>query len=307
MSRPRRVALALGSGGARGYAHIGAIQVLEERGIEVVAVAGSSMGALVGGVMAAGRLEAFTDWAVGLKQRDVLRLIDPAWASAGAMSADRLISHLNDFLTDADIEKLPIPYTAVATDIVARREVWFQKGPLRSAVRASIAIPGVITPLAIDGRLLADGGLLNPVPIEPTAAAEADLTVAVSLQARRAVHESAGPVRTAAPRWFDDWPDRVRLALHSLTGRGPGAEPSVAAPHHAGATYPDDLRIAGVLALSLDAMQDLIARYRMAGLPPDVHVAVPVDACGVLDFHRAGDLIALGRDLTGRALDAAGY
>lgn len=307
MSRPRRVALALGSGGARGYAHIGVVQVLEERGFEVVAVAGSSMGALVGGVMAAGRLEAFTEWAVGLKQRDVLRLIDPAWASAGAMSADRLISHLDGFLTDADIEKLPIPYTAVATDIVARREVWFQRGPLRSAVRASIAIPGLITPVAVDGRLLADGGLLNPVPIEPTAAAEVDLTVAVSLQARSRARESAGPVHVIAPRWVDDVSGRLRQRLHDLTGRGAGAEtPAPAAPRGA-AAYPDDLRIAGVLALSLDAMQDMIARYRMAGLPPDVHVAVPVSACGVLDFHRAADLIALGRELTVRALDDAGY
>jgi len=305
MSRPRRVALALGSGGARGYAHIGAVQVLGERGFEIVAVAGSSMGALVGGVMAAGRLDAFTEWAVGLKQRDVLRLIDPAWASAGAMNADRLISHLNEFLTDADIEDLPIPYTAVATDIVARREVWFQKGPLRSAVRASIAIPGVITPVAVEGRLLADGGLLNPVPIEPTASAEADLTVAVSLQARRPAQESAGPVRAAAPRWLDDLPGRLRQTLHTLTGRDPGSAPAPA--RKAGSAYPEDLRIAGVLALSLDAMQDLIARYRMAGLPPDVHVAVPVSAGGVMDFHRAADLIALGRDLTARALDDAGY
>jgi NTE family protein len=303
MSGPRRVALALGSGGARGYAHIGTIQVLEERGFEVVAIAGSSMGALVGGVLAAGQLGAFTEWAVGLKQRDVLRLIDPAWASAGAMSADRLISHLDGFLTDADIEKLPIPYTAVATDLVARREVWFQKGPLRSAVRASIAIPGLITPVATEGRLLADGGLLNPVPIEPTAAAQADLTVAVSLQARSPAREASGPVHAVAPRWVDDWSGRLRQRMHNLTGRGAGAEQSGASAPKG----PEDLRIAGVLALSLDAMQDLIVRYRMAGLPPDVHVAVPVNACGVLDFHRAADLIALGRDLTVRALDDAGY
>src|SRR5215213_10216581 len=104
----RRVALALGSGGARGFAHIGAIEVLEERGFEISAVAGSSMGALVGGVMAAGRLKDFKDWAVSLKQRDVLRLIDPKWAAAGAMGADRLIIHLNEFLTDIEIEHLPI-------------------------------------------------------------------------------------------------------------------------------------------------------------------------------------------------------
>jgi NTE family protein len=299
MTRPRRVALALGSGGARGYAHIGAIQVLDERGFEVVAVAGSSMGALVGGVMAAGQLKPFTDWAVTLKQRDLLRLLDPKWAAAGAMAADRLINRLGDFLTDVEIENLPIPYTAVATDIAARREVWFQRGLLRSAVRASIAIPGVFTPVALDGRLLADGGLLNPVPIEPTAAAGADLTIAVSLQAPRPPHEPAGPVRASAdPTWFEDWRDRLRQVLHVRSGRPAAA----IAP-----ALPDDLRITDVLALSLDAMQDLIVRYRMAGLPPDVHIGIPVNACGVLDFHRAGELITLGRALTEKALDDAGY
>jgi NTE family protein len=292
MSRPRRVALALGSGGARGYAHIGAVQVLDERGFEVVAVAGSSMGALVGGIMAAGRLKAFTEWAVALKQRDVLRLVDPKWSAGGAMAADRLINQLSGFLTDVEIENLPIPYTAVATDIVARREVWFQKGLLRSAIRASIAIPGVITPVVLNGRLLADGGLLNPVPIEPTAAAGADLTIAVSLQAPRPAQEPASPVRATAGR------DRLRQILRLAPGPVPPAPVS---------PTPDDLRITSVLAQSVDAMQDLIARYRMAGLPPDIHVAVPVSAGGVLDFHRAADLIALGRELTTKALDDAGY
>ena len=329
MSRPRRVALALGSGGARGYAHIGAIEVLEERGFEIVAVAGSSMGALVGGIMAAGRLKAFTEWAVTLKQRDVLRLVDPKWAAAGAMAADRLINHLNDFVTDVEIEDLPIPYTAVATDITARREVWFQRGPLRSAIRASIAIPGVITPVVVNGRLLADGGLLNPVPIEPTAAAGAELTVAVSLQAPRPPHEPAGPVRAAAApaQWLGEWPERLRQVFRSRpadaadratesAGRtsdpvgGADRLPGVAAARLSEVVeeLPDPaLRIGDVLGLSLDAMQDLIVRYRMAGLPPDLHIAIPVSAGGVLDFHRAAELVDLGRTMTAKALDDAGY
>jgi NTE family protein len=282
-----RVALALGSGGARGFAHIGVIEVLAERGFEVVAIAGSSMGALVGGVTAAGRLTEFTAWAVGLKQRDVLRLLDPKWALPGVLAADRLIDHLDGFLADATIEDLPIPYTAVATDITSRREVWFQNGLLRSAIRASIAIPGLITPVVADGRVLADGGLLNPVPIEPTAAVPADLTVAVSLLARRPGNESAAPIRAAARR---DW--RSRLGLHRAA---PAAEVT------------PELRLADVVASSLDAMQDMIARYRMAGLPPDVHVSVPVSASGVLEFHRAAEMVALGRELAARALDDAGY
>ncbi|GIF20598.1 NTE family protein [Actinoplanes tereljensis] len=285
----RRVALALGSGGARGFAHIGVIQVLDERGFEVVTVAGSSMGALVGGVMAAGRLKEFTEWATSLKQRDVLRLLDPKWALAGVLAADRLIDHLDSFLDDALIEDLPIPYTAVATDITSRREVWFQKGLLRSAIRASIAIPGLITPVVADGRVLADGGLLNPVPIEPTASVPADLTVAVSLLARRPGHESAAPIRAAAKRTRSaDWLGRLRHAR--------AAEP-----------MPPEMRLSDVIMNSLDAMQDMIARYRMAGLPPDVHIAVPVTASGVLDFHHAAAMVALGRELATKALDDAGY
>jgi NTE family protein len=287
----RRVALALGSGGARGFAHIGVLQVLDERGFEVVAVAGSSMGALVGGVMAAGRLTEFTEWATGLKQRDVLRLLDPKWALAGVLAADRLIDHLDGFLDDALIEDLPIPYTAVATDITSRREVWFQKGLLRSAIRASIAIPGLITPVVADGRVLADGGLLNPVPIEPTASVPADLTVAVSLLARRPDHESAAPIRASAKRTRSaDWRARLRHA------RSPETPPPAA-----------ELRLSDVIMNSLDAMQDMISRYRMAGLPPDVHIAVPVTAAGVLDFHRAGAMVTLGRELATKALDEAGY
>ncbi|MEU8817181.1 patatin-like phospholipase family protein [Actinoplanes sp. NPDC048796] len=310
MSSERRVALALGSGGARGFAHIGVVQVLEERGFEVCSVAGSSMGALVGGVMAAGRLKEFTDWAVALKQRDILRLIDPKWALPGAMAADRLINHLNDFLGDAEIEHLPIPYTAVATDINARREVWFQRGLLRSAIRASIAIPGLITPVVINGRLLADGGLLNPVPIEPTAASGADLTVAVSLQAPRPQGEPGSPVRAAAaPHWYEDWRDRLKQVFHTRNGQAAPLDspeltdtPAAIDP----VPLPGNLRIADVLASSLDAMQDMIARYRMAGLPPDVRIAVPVNACRVMDFHRAGDMVALGRQLATKALDDAG-
>ncbi|BCY11225.1 patatin-like phospholipase family protein [Actinoplanes sp. L3-i22] len=305
MGRERRVALALGSGGARGFAHIGAVQVLEERGFEIVAVAGSSMGALVGGVLAAGQLKEFADWASVLKQRDVLRLVDPKWSSPGAMAADRLIARLGSFLTDIAIEDLPIPYTAVATDIAARREVWFQKGPLRAAVRASIAIPGVITPVVINGRLLADGGMLNPVPIEPTAGAGADLTIAVSLQAPRPPQESAAPVRaTAEPQWIEDWRVRLRQVFR-LTGLSAATDP--AEIPNIPEALPADLRIADVLSLSLDAMQDLIARYRMAGLPPDVQIAIPVNACRVMDFHRAAEMIDLGRALTNKTLDEAGY
>ncbi|GAW51971.1 MULTISPECIES: patatin-like phospholipase family protein [unclassified Nocardioides] len=290
-----RVALALGSGGARGYAHIGAVEEIRARGHEIVAVAGSSMGALVGGLMCAGHLDEYTQWARSLSQRDVIRLLDPKWSAPGAIGAGRIFDEVERLVGGLQIEDLPVAFTAVATDLHARREVWFQRGPLTSALRASIAIPGVITPVVMNGRLLADGGLMNPVPIEPTAASAADLTVAISLQGARTAREPATPAREPAPStWREELVERVRRTV----GRPaePDSEP----------TLLDQLRISDVVGMSMDAMQGLITRYRMAGLPPDVLVTVPVGAARSLDFHRAAEMIELGRTLTAAALDAAG-
>ena len=292
-----RVALALGSGGARGYAHIGAIDEIKSRGHDIVAISGSSMGALVGGLAAAGRLDEYAAWTRSLTQRDVLRLLDPKWSAPGAIAAQRIFGEVDRLIKGQLIEDLPIPFTAVATDLHARREVWFQRGPLASAIRASIAIPGVITPVEMNGRLLADGGLMNPIPIEPMASSSADLTVAISLQGARTSRELSSPAREAAdPKWRDAFVERVRRTV----GRSPDAEPEPAA-------LMDQLRISDVVGLSMDAMQGIIARYRMAGLPPDVLVTVPVSAARALEFHRAAEMIALGRALTAAAMDAAGH
>jgi NTE family protein len=163
LSRPR-VALALGSGGARGYAHIGVIHELHDRGYQIVGIAGSSMGALVGGLQAAGRLDEFADWARSLTQRAILRLLDPSISAAGVLRAEKILDAVRDILGASTIEQLSIPYTAVATDLLAGKSVWLQRGPVDEAIRASIAIPGVIAPHVVDGRLLADGGILDPLP-----------------------------------------------------------------------------------------------------------------------------------------------
>jgi NTE family protein len=295
-----RVALVLGSGGARGYAHIGAIAEIESRGHEVIAVAGSSMGALVGGLYAAGVLDDYTEWVRNLKQREILRLLDPKWSAGGAIAANRIFAEVEELIGDQLIEGLPMAFTAVATDLRARREVWFQRGPLLSAIRASIAIPGVITPVVMNGRLLADGGLMNPVPIEPTAAAAADLTIAISLQGDRSAREQSSPAREpATPTWREELVDRVRRTV--------GRERELDSPVTMEPVEPDPLRISDVVGLSLDAMQGLVARYRMAGLPPDVLVTVPVSAARSLDFHRVTEMIELGQRLTAEALDVSGH
>lgn len=317
MPEPTRVALALGSGGARGYAHIGVIQVLEERGYEIVAVAGSSMGAAVGGLYAAGVLAEYTDWVRTLTQRDVLRLLDPRLKAPGAIQAEKIMSRVSDLLGGARIEDLPIAYTAVATDLIARREVWFQRGPVDVAIRASIALPSFITPVMLNGRLLADGGLLNPVPVAPTAAARADLTIAVVLSGE-ATTGSVVPQRVSAePQPFEDWFDRFRRTaagvldrdiVRMVTKRFSGGKASAPPAAEQGVEdvfgeLPAGLRMFDVMQLSIEAMQAIVGNYRLAGYPADLYVTVPKNSARVLDFHRADELIAQGRELAIAALD----
>lgn len=321
-----RVALALGSGGARGYAHIGVVDELHARGHEIVAVAGTSMGAVIGSLQAAGRLPDFTDWVRTLSQRDVLRLLDPAFGLPGAIRAQRVIDRVADLLGGALIEDLPIPFTAVASDLTMQREVWFQRGPVAMAVRASIAIPSVITPVMLGGRLLADGALMNPVPMDPLAGVPADLTLAVDLGGKRADRHSSQPVRESASDVEGDLVERVlrgaagileaeplRALSIWLSGRlNRAVEPSDALPG-AGVLplafddLPKELRTADVVTLALDATSALITRFRMAANPPDVLVTVPIDAASMFDFHKAAELIDLGRAAAVTALDGAGY
>lgn len=232
------VALTLGSGGARGYAHIGAIEVLNERGYEIIAVSGCSMGALVGGMYAAGKLQQYKDWVTGLGQFDVLKLLDVTFSSVGAIRGDKIFSIVSDMLGDTRIEDLPIAFTSVATDLLGHKEIWFQEGQLEQAIRASVAIPGVVTPLVLNGRVLVDGATLNPLPIIPTISAHADLIVAVNLAGEEDHSQSLPGVavtsmkndddaeewmsalRAQASRWFD-WD-----SLKGLAGSKTDGEPA---------------------------------------------------------------------------------
>ena len=182
----RSVSLVLGAGGARGLAHVGAIEVLVERGYRIELIAGSSMGALVGGIHAAGKLAAYRDWALTLQKLDVLKLVDWTLTGGGFIKGDRVIGALRELVGEVHIEALPIAYTAVATDLEREQEVWISRGPLFAAIQASISIPGLFRPQALGGRLLVDGGLLNPLPIAPALHAMTDMTIAVDVN---------GPVR----------------------------------------------------------------------------------------------------------------
>ncbi|MFV0452752.1 MAG: patatin-like phospholipase family protein [Propioniciclava sp.] len=311
-----KVALALGSGGARGYAHIGVINALQERGHQVVAVSGASMGSVIGGLHAAGRLEAYVDWVSALTQRDVWRLLDPALTGPGVFWGRRVMDRVADLLDDASIEDLPIPYTAVATDLRASREVWFQRGSLATAMRASIGIPSVFTPIVVHGRLLADGGLLNPVPMEPLLGAVADVTVAISLSGKRDESVSQQPVTENADTagLLGDLTGRLRRGVAAGTGQVRGvverwsarfaaAEAGEVPPHEEYAEIPRGLRTTDVLSLSLETTQALITRLRMASTPPDLFLEFSRGIADSFDFHRASELIALGHEATITALN----
>lgn len=315
-SGPGTAAVVLGSGGARGYAHIGALEVIEQRGFEVVAVAGCSMGALVGGVYAAGRLDDYHQWVLTLRQRDVLRLVDLSLSSMGAIRGDKLFSMVVDTIGDVLIEDLRIPYTAVATDLLSQREVWFQDGPLADAIRASIAIPSLLAPVVTDNQLLVDGALMNPVPILPTLSAQADVTIAVHLSGETRRHsptKPSGPL-VAVEEGEDDLgsdDDERWASLRERAARLLDWEVVRARLSRDGErSDTDDLADFGrfdIMNLAFETMQSTLTSYKLAGYPPDVLVEIPKSTARTFEFHRAEELVEVGRIQTEEALDAAGF
>lgn len=291
----RSVSLVLGSGGARGLAHIGAIRALEERRFSIESIAGSSMGALVGGMHAAGRLDDYAEWVSKLEQSDVFKLVDWTLSGGGLIRGDRIIKRLKDMVGDARIEDLPIDFTAVAVDIEQGREIWLSRGSLFDAIRGSIAIPGLFTPHRYQGRLLVDGGILNPVPVAPTMRSLCDLTVVVNVNGPI----SASRLRANAKRTEDvietsdesTLTERVRRFFNDLIERdGSAVEES-------------EPGLAAMLMKSLETMQEVITRQHLAVFRPNLVVEVPKDACMIHEFHRADELIDLGYRRTIKALD----
>lgn len=300
----RDIAVVLGAGGARGLAHIGVLEVLQERGYNIVAIAGTSMGALIGGVFAMGKLSVYADWARALDRTDVFRLLDFGWWMPGLIKGERLIGVLRELIGDMKIEELPIRYTAVATDLDAQREVWLDRGSLFDAIRASIAIPGIFTPQRWNGRELVDGGLLAPIPIAATRVAMADRVVAVDVNARAVV----GLVAPGDPE-----PDRdaepatpvVVEAEGGLRARISGFFGSWASKAPTPPPEADSPGMLDMMAGSIDTMQSALSRLQLALDPPDLLIRVPRDTCLFYEFWRAEELIKVGRDAAERALDGA--
>lgn len=282
------LALALGTGGARGLAHIGVIEALEAAGFRIVAVAGSSMGALIGGIYAAGKLDVYRDWVCALQKMDVLKLVDWTLSGAGVIKGDRIIDVLRELIGPVNIEDLPIPFTAVATDLDREREVWLARGPLFDAIRASIAIPTIFRPRALRGHRLVDGGLMNPLPLTPLLQTPGDFTVAVNVN---------GPAEA-----LPDVPHVPRAAARSgLRGRITAFVKRTIGSRSKGAAEPGWV---DTLTESLELMQDNLTGFRLAADRPDLVIEIPRNASAVYEFYRAAELIALGRERAERALKA---
>ncbi|MVW76037.1 patatin-like phospholipase family protein [Pseudomonas xionganensis] len=332
----KRIALVLGSGGARGYAHIGVIDELQARGYEIACIAGCSMGAVVGGIFAAGKLNEYRDWTQSLDYLDVLRLLDVSFR-LGAIRGEKVFGQIREIVGEIDIEALPIPFTAVATDLTNQQEIWFQEGCLHQAMRASAAIPSLFTPVVQGKRMLVDGGLLNPLPIVPVVSSHCDLIVAVNLNSTSGPHYELPVIeRPAALKGrIDQLMNNLGSRLPSFK-RKPGeddqllllenaanqltetainpwqqhARPALdkaAMPKSASGSRLADLSgPASLLELinqSFEVMQTSLAQYKIAGYPPDILINVPKRACRFFEFYKAPELIMLGRQVASDTLD----
>ena len=297
IAQGEKVALALGAGGARGLAQIGVIEALQARGLQIDAVAGSSSGALVGGIFAAGRLSEFREQLEAMSRADFLRLlVDPVVGQGGLFRGERLVEAMQEVVGNPDIETLSTPFVAVAVDLMRQREVWLRSGPLWQAIRASFAIPGLFTPATVHGRELVDGGLLAPLPIAATRLSDAHRLIAVDMHGwpqrppgRPALDASETDHGASRVSRLTAWVER-RLGQQVREQPGEG-----------------DIGLTEIMARSLDTMQAQISRVQLALDPPELVIRIPRDACLFYEFWRARELIALGRVEADKALDAAGY
>ncbi len=276
------VSLILGSGGARGLAHIGVIHYLEENGYRIESISGCSIGALVGGIYAAGQLDQFESWVRAITKLDILALLDLSWSKTGLVKGDRIINTLIDLVGDIHIEDLPIRYTAVAADVNKEREVWMNSGRLFDAIRASISLPMFFTPHYYNGAHLIDGGVLNPVPIAPTFSDKTDMSIAVNLGGELIESLSAPvlPEPVAEPE-SDSIADKISHYIDKLKDK---TDLSTGVDWDAYA----------IANQAFDAMQSTIARQKLAAYPPDQSIILPRNACSMFDFDRAGEMIELG-------------
>lgn len=306
--RRRKIGLALSSGMARGWAHIGVLRALQRLGIAIDVLAGCSAGALIGGCFLAGQLDELESWALSLNRRKIVGYLDLHVGRGGLIKGERLTAELRRVLGSLGIEDLPIPFVAVATDLASGHEVWLQKGDLTEALRASFSLPGLLAPVEIEGRWLADGALVDPLPVAACRALGAEMVIAVNLNTDIIGKQRPPGARLPSIMGFDP--------LQLIEGRGEASAASFADSLTRSIFRRDNdtPSIFGVMTTSLSIMQDRLTRSRLAGDPPDVHIAPRGGHIGLFEFDRAEELIRVGEDALERrrpelweALQAMGF
>ncbi len=276
MARKPKIGLALGAGSARGWAHIGAIRALEERGVKPDLICGTSIGALVGAVYASGQLDRLEQWVSGLARMQVVRLMDLTW-KGGLIRGQRLFNLFRGIFQDRDIAELNVPFGAVATELSSGREIWLQHGKLFDVVRASIAAPGLFTPVLREGAILVDGGLVNPVPVSMCRAFGAEIVIAVDLSwGKLGPYRNMGRELVTPPQSDSSWIGRL------LGGGAKRDEPAIPS-------------IFEVFNTALDIVEQRVARSRLAGEPADVLITPLLPNFGTMEYHRAKEAITEGR------------
>lgn len=285
LHRKRKIGLILGSGSARGWSHIGVIQALEEAGIKPDIICGTSIGALVGAAYAAGEIEVFRKWVLGLSISNVLSFMDIR-LNGGVLKGEKLMNFFKSHFMDRNIEELKLPFGSVATSLTTGNEIWMREGSTIDAVRASIALPGLFTPVIYDQDILVDGGLVNPVPVSLARAMGADFLIAVDLNSDligRHFYTPPEPTFSFGSN-AAEWLRRIQQNFGI-----PGNLPEETTAQMKNPSLLD------VIASSLNIMQAQITRSRMAGEPPHIIIAPQLAHLGLLDFHRAAEAIEEGR------------
>jgi NTE family protein len=276
----KNVALVLSSGGARGFAHIGAIRVLENNGYNITSIAGTSMGALVGGIHASGKLHEFEEWVSGLDVMEVLKLTDISLSKKGFVKGTRIIEKMKEIVPDRNIEDLPIPYSAIATDLMRGRERIFNSGSLFDAIRASISIPTFFQPFSLGGDYYVDGGLVNPIPINRVKRHDGDILAVVDVNAD-IPHVRDEPLPEAEESWGKSYLRKIRkINAH--------------ADKHIPKNEKDDIGLFNLNNRSISIMLNQIAALTLMDHKVDIMIQISQDSYGTYDFYKAGEIIREG-------------
>ncbi len=279
----KTVSLVLGSGGARGYAHIGVIEVLLLKDYEIKSISGTSMGALIGGLYACGKLEEFKQWVLTIDPLEIIKLLDLSFSKTGLIKGEKILEKIEELIGEVKIEDLDISFTAVASDIVKQKEVWIQEGKLIDAIRASIAIPTMFTPKKINGNYLVDGGILNPLPIAPTIADNTDLTIAVGLYSDSKKQYN---IKTKKPK---------KKKIFNINKRFLDFFKKEEEEKDSLDIDPENMGMYSIVWHTIDTMQNTIMKYKLAGHTPDIEINISKYACEFYEFNEAEKMIEVGK------------